>query len=123
MSDMPPHAYPGEGFEDLNVSDHSFLRDWHIAFRVGAVGEESSDSDAPFIPLSLSFSEGKVPLAEMRTIKYGLVHDFWLNIHEPAEEDRRALLRLALSRLESDLRLYQAGDESVLSTRHFVQPS
>jgi hypothetical protein len=122
VNDMPPHAHPGKGFKDLDVSDRPDLRDWHVAFRFGAVGEEPMDALAPFIPLSLSFSERKVP-AEMRTVKYGLVRDFWLNMDEPSEEDRQALLRAALSRLASDISRYQAGDESVLTTRYFVRPS
>lgn len=88
---MPAHVHPGAGFEDLDVSDRPDLRDRHVAFRVGEVGEESGDALAPFIPLSLSFGPQKVP-APVQTIKYGLVRDFWGDINKPSKTDVDALM-------------------------------
>lgn len=120
MSEMPPHVHPGDGFEDIDVSGRPGLKDWHVAYRVGAVGEESGDAAAPYIPLSLSYSERKVP-ANMRTLRYGLVRDFWQDIGQPSESDVRALMNAALARLASDIEGLEGGDESARA-RHFVRP-
>ena len=121
-SNMPPHVHPGDGFEDLDVSDRPGLERWHVAYRVGAVGEESADALASFIPLSLSYSEPEVG-ASMRTIKYGLVRDFWRDRREPSDEDVHALIEAALNRLPADIAAMEGSKNVVDPERHFVRPS
>lgn len=120
MEAVPDHVHPGRGFEDVDLADRSQLQEWHVTYRMGEVGEEIDDALAPFIPLSLSFSDREVP-ADMRTIKYGLDHDFWQSRGAASEVDRQRLFEAALRRLAPDIVRFESTDDDV-RLRQFVMP-
>lgn len=119
---MPPHTHQNPEFRDLDSAGLSVDEDHHLAYRFGEVGEEPFDTQAPYLPLSLSFGPPKLE-ASRETLKYGLVRDFWANPEAPTEEDRQALLKAALKLLPAHIEAVEDGRRDILDKRHFVRPS
>lgn len=118
--DMPPHKHANPEFLDLNSSELG-LDEYHLAYRLGEVGEEPGDALTPYLPLSISFGPPKLE-ASRHTLRYGLHPEFWSNPENPTDEDREALLRSALRVVPEDIRAVESGDTERLQTRRFLSP-
>src|SRR5919108_5499952 len=112
---MPPHVHANPDFLDLDSSEVG-LDEYHLAYRLGEVGEEPDDALAPYLPLSISFGPPKLE-ASRHTLRYGLVRDYWSDPETPTKADRNSLLQSALRVVPEDIRGIESGDAERLRTR------
>ncbi len=112
---MSPHVHANPEFVDLTEPDLG-LDGYHLAYRLGEVGDEPGDAPDPYVPLSISFGPPRLG-ASRQTLRYGLDRDFWRSPQGPSEEDRTALLKAALRVLREDIQAVESGDVERLRNR------